>query len=54
MIHYIQQAIMILPYILMGVSVFQATRAKDKQDEIVYMLWVIIFLMIIIADKVVK
>jgi uncharacterized membrane protein SirB2 len=51
---YIQQAMFAIPYILMGASVFQAVRAKAKQNEIIYMLWTIIFLMIIIADAVVK
>jgi len=54
MMQYIQQAIPAIPYILIGISVFQGGRAKDKQDKITYMMWTIIFLLAVIADAVVK
>lgn len=54
MMQYIQQAMSVIPYILIGAGVIQAIRAKDKQDEIIYLLWVIILLMVTISDAVVK
>lgn len=53
MIEYIQQAMSVIPSILIGACVFQSVRAKDKQDKIIYLLWVIVFLMVAIADKLV-
>lgn len=54
MMYYIQQVTPIIPYVIMGISAFQAARAKDKQDKIIHMLWINLALMIAIADAVVK
>ena len=54
MMYYIDQVMSVIPSILIAGAVFQGVRAKDKQDKIIYLLWTIVFLMIAVADEVVK
>jgi hypothetical protein len=50
----VRYALDVLPYLLMAGTTFLAVWAKTKLDEIAYLLWVIIFMLVIIADKVAK
>lgn len=37
---------MVVIFILVGINTHQSFRATDKQDKIIHLLWVIIFIMI--------
>lgn len=44
----------VLPYLLMAGATFLAVGAKTNLDEIAYLLWAILIVLVTIADKVAK
>jgi hypothetical protein len=48
----VRYALGVLPYLMMVGATFLAVGAKTKLDEIAYLLWAIIFMLVILGDKV--
>jgi len=54
MIEIIDTALKIIPYVCLAASLWKATRTRDKGEEydhIVWLLWMIIWLLIIITNR---
>lgn len=54
MIYYIEMGVLIAPYIFFMFNAQQALRVTDKQAKIIHLLWAMVFLLVAIADAVVK
>lgn len=54
MIYYIEMGILYAPYVFLGINAHLALRTEDKQAKIIHLLWAMIFVMVAIADAVVK